>query len=555
MSKKEILLDIIKRALGDRLNHLEKKNHEEENSLKLIKTSYDGFSKKISGLIKLREQKIAKDKLEEEKKLKAKHDEEARKAKQKRPTSKAGRKSNLNSTANKNKISDKKNTFQKTKSTANLNKKPIGRSRGKSVSRLNTEGGDSNRNTTGTNNIKKKNNINKKEVHGSKRNNSIGVVKKTLRTSKSMGKLLNKPTLKKAGKEEDDNKKKEIEEMQKMLNNIKIQNKEPEMEIVEKGEDKKEEDKKDELKIELPPQTPPTLMSCYQKGILEKSIIQFLTIKEQIMLFSCNKTFSSLTLGILKDKLTLYKKVCDIFIGQTIDDKINTLQAKYSQEELNAPIKNFELSRGCSKALGLLDDELYLRVFNRPVAEKTLEEIIIVYRLFCQLINKDDLLEIKDDKIFWEKFSKFILDNKGDKLSDFCVKCTLKFNFNNKNILKLKEMAKDNSEKLKPAYFGKICGTTGLFVFLVKDTLEYCGAIEDKKTQASRIKSNYLYEKTLFEGLNKYISFLEGLGSKKEENKIELEKNEEKKNIEEIKEINEIKEVKDSDDTKENNIV
>ena len=529
MTKKEILLDIIKRALGDRLNQLEKKNHEEENSLKLIKTSYDGFSKKISGLIKLREQKIAKDKLEEEKKLKAKHDEEARKAKQKRPTSKAGRKSNLNSTANKNKISDKKNTFQKTKSTANLNKKPIGRSRGKSVSRLNTEGGDSNRNTTGTNNIKKKNNINKKEVHGSKRNNSIGVVKKTLRTSKSMGKLLNKPTLKKAGKEEDDNKKKEIEEMQKMLNNIKIQNKEPEMEIVEKGEDKKEEDKKDELKIELPPQTPPTLMSCYQKGILEKSIIQFLTIKEQIMLFSCNKTFSSLTLGILKDKLTLYKKVCDIFIGQTIDDKINTLQAKYSQEELNAPIKNFELSRGCSKALGLLDDELYLRVFNRPVAEKTLEEIIIVYRLFCQLINKDDLLEIKDDKIFWEKFSKFILDNKGDKLSDFCVKCTLKFNFNNKNILKLKEMAKDNSEKLKPAYFGKICGTTGLFVFLVKDTLEYCGAIEDKKTQASRIKSNYLYEKTLFEGLNKYISFLEGLGSKKEENKIELEKNEEKK--------------------------
>ena len=77
-----------------------------------------------------------------------------------------------------------------------------------------------------------------------------------------MGKLLNKPTLKKAGKEEDDNKKKEIEEMQKMLNNIKIQNKEPEMEIVEKGEDKKEEDKKDEKKIELPPQTPPTLMSC-----------------------------------------------------------------------------------------------------------------------------------------------------------------------------------------------------------------------------------------------------------------------------------------------------
>ena len=103
-------------------------------------------------------------------------------------------------------------------------------------------------------------------------------------------------------------------------------------------------------------------------------------------------------------------------------------------------------------------------------------------------------------------------------MSEFFFKCASQFNFDDKNILKLKEMAKDKVEKLKPAYFGKICGTTGLFVFLVKDTLEYCGVIEDKKTPGNRIKANYLYQKKLFDGINN-INFLEALNKQNEEKK------------------------------------
>ena len=522
MINKEILQDLIKKALGDRLTKLEKKNNEEEASLKLIKTSYDGFTKKISSLIKLREQKIEKDKLEEKKKLAAKKAEEARKNKKKEVPSKAGQRTSKNTAIKK--INDKKSTFTKTKSTTNFNKKPLERSRGKSVSsRLNTEKNETSRNTMGVNNIRRKTLGGKKDNQGTAppRRNTVGGVSKNLRPSKSMGKLTNKPSLKKASNSHnDENKKKEIEEMQKMVNNIKIQNKdtEAEKEKEEKKEEVDEEKKEEEDKYEIKEEVeiiPPTLMSCYEKGILEKSIIQFLTKKEQINLFFCNKKFSSLALGILKDKYSLYKKICDIFIGQTMDDKIRSLEAKYSQDELNAPIKKFELSRGCSKAMGLLDEELYLRVFNRAPPEKTLEEIVLVYKLFCQLLNKDDFVEIKDNKTFWDKFSKFILDNKGDKLSEFLLKCTSEFNFDDKNIFKLKAMSKDSVDKLKPKYFGNICGTTGLFVFLIKDCLEYCGAVEDKKTQGSRIKANYLYQKTLFDELNKNISYLEGLVTKK----------------------------------------
>ena len=482
MNNKEILLELIKRSLGDRLAKLEKKNTEEEASLKLIKTSYDGFNKKVETLIKQREQKIAKDKLEAEKKLAAKQAEEARKAKQKQAGQKNSRKTNLNTTTHRkinDKIGDKKHTFTKTKSTANLTKKPLSKSRGKSMNRLNTtnEGGLSSRNTTmGTNTSRRKTLTKKEDTSKGPKRNTVGGAKKGLRPSKSMGKLLNKPTLKKASNP-DDNKNNEIEEMKKMLNNIKIQEKEPkpeaeikEVEEVKVIEDKKEE-KKDEIKIEQPPQAKPTLLSCYQEGILEKSIFQYLTEKEQITLCLSNKKLSSLALEILKKKLSEFNNAFDLYIGQTIDDRISTLEAKYSKEELEAPLNNFELSRGASKALGILDQELYLRVFTTPVPEKTLEEIIIVYKLFCQLLKMEDYVQIRDDKIFWAKISKFILDNKGNKLSDFCVRCVLKFNFDNKNIFKLKELVKDKAEKLKPAYFSKMCGTTGLFVFLIKDAL------------------------------------------------------------------------------------
>jgi len=500
----------------------------------------------VETLIKLREQKIAKDKLEAEKKLAAKQAEEARKAKQKQGAQRTTRKTNLNATTHRkinDKIGDKKHTFTKTKSTANLTKKPLSKFRGKSLNRLNTttEGGLSSRNTTmGTNTSRRKTLTKKEDTTKGPKRNTIGAVKKGLRQSKSMGKLLNKPTLKKASNPGDDKKHDEIEEMKKMLNNIKIQEKEPkpeaekEVEEVKIIEEKKDEEKKDEIKIEQAPQVQPTLMSCYQEGILEKSIIQYLTEKEQITLFLSNKKLSSLALGILKKKLSEFNNAFDLYIGQTIDNRISTLEAKYSKEDLEAPLKNFEISRGASKALGLLDEELYLRVFTAPVAEKTLEEIIIVYKLFCQLLKMEDFVQIKDDKIFWEKMSKFILDNKGNKLSDFCVRCVLKFNFDDKNIFKLKQLAKDKSEKLKPGYFSKICGTTGLFIFLIKDALEYCGAVEDKKTPPSRIKSNYLYAKTVFEGINKCINFLEGFGPKKEEPKIE-EKKPEENNVTEIK--------------------
>ena len=348
-------------------------------------------------------------------------------------------------------------------------KKPIERVRGKSIGRLPTEVGLG-RNTIA---INPTTGNNKKKVSGTKKEkdntlndlpqrHTIGglMTKRPMRTSKSMGKLGNKPSLKKTHEN-----KKKVEDV----------------------------DVFEEIKVEV---LPPTLMTCYKEGILEKSILQFLTKKEQFMLFTSNKSLAKLNISILKDTISSYKQTYDVLIGETIDDKIKSLEEKYTQEEMNEPMKNFELSKGAQKAIGLLNEDLYLRIFIRPVQEKTLDEIVIIYRIFSQFLGLEDLAEIKSDKIFWEKFSKYVLDNKGEKLSQFCTESASKFIFNDKNILKIKEMSKDKVEKLKPKYWSAICPTTGFFSFIIKDAVEYTGIVEDKKTQPRRIKANYLYVKS-----------------------------------------------------------
>ena len=178
--------------------------------------------------------------------MEEKKKEEARKAKKKEPATRTGRKSIVNAnTTIKKVVNDKKNTLTKNKSLANLNKKPVGgRSRGKSISRINTDVSEVSRNTM-TTSMTRRRTINKKEEPPSEKYiNNIGKnakneyfgSKRSLKQSKSMGKLLNKPTLKKpSATTSDNNKKKEkekakaTEEMQKMFNNIKIESKEGSM--------------------------------------------------------------------------------------------------------------------------------------------------------------------------------------------------------------------------------------------------------------------------------------------------------------------------------------
>lgn len=70
---------------------------------------------------------------------------------------------------------------------------------------------------------------------------------------------------------------------------------------------------------------------------------------------------------------------------------------------------------------------------------------------------------------------------------------TKSLDFSNENILILKHLAKHYITKLTPLYYSKLCPTTGLFIFIVKEVLEYCGVIQDRKTNPVRVYKNLTF--------------------------------------------------------------
>ena len=50
-----------------------------------------------------------------------------------------------------------------------------------------------------------------------------------------------------------------------------------------------------------------------------------------------------------------------------------------------------------------------------------------------------------------------------------------KIDFGKNNEFQIYMLAKNNYKKILPNYFSNICGTTGLFVFVIKDILEFMG--------------------------------------------------------------------------------
>jgi len=68
-----------------------------------------------------------------------------------------------------------------------------------------------------------------------------------------------------------------------------------------------------------------------------------------------------------------------------------------------------------------------------------------------------------------------------------------------------------NHSKITPTYYSKLCGTTGILTFLIKNSLEYAGIILEKKPNQLRILKNLLYQQTHY---TKQIEKLQALVKK-----------------------------------------
>jgi hypothetical protein len=243
-------------------------------------------------------------------------------------------------------------------------------------------------------------------------------------------------------------------------------------------------------------------------------ICSYLDRNSKFNFLSCSKLLIRQLAYYIDD---VYRNILDInniSSSNSIESRINDIKNKYKGEDFDSPKYEFTLSSYTVKALDLLDDSSYNTIFSIKNLEPRLDHIIFIYRIFFQLIVEEKLVKIENDKKFWEKTRNFILENNEGKTGNFIREYISEFDFTYKNIYRLKKLVRGNEDKIKPLIYEKICKTTGIITFIIKDSLEYCGIIFNNKKTMPSIVINYLENtKNNINRVKGYIDQLKEMGN------------------------------------------
>ena len=242
---------------------------------------------------------------------------------------------------------------------------------------------------------------------------------------------------------------------------------------------------------------------------IAKLIASFLDKQTKYNFFSCSKKLVNnlfLELNDTYNKIIEMNKISSI---NSIEEEINKIKNQFKGENLDSNKYSFQLSKGSMRAIQILDNEIYNNIFKSKELNPPLDKIILIYRIFFQLINQEEINEIVSDKKFWNEARIYFLENDDNKIGYFIKDNISEFDFTNENIYKLKKLTKGYEEKLKPTNYEKICETTTLFTFIIKDALEYCGIIYNKEKNNPGITISYLgFIREKLNDIKEYIDIL-----------------------------------------------
>ena len=205
----------------------------------------------------------------------------------------------------------------------------------------------------------------------------------------------------------------------------------------------------------------------------------------------------------------IHKLVIYYLIQYLQKEKREILQIKDSLNITNIPeredFENIVLNKGSKKAMQLLNESLLNHLFKDT--KFPTDDIILIYRIYFQMINHPFSLIAKSDVYnFWEKCKLYFTSEQNGKTGDILLSMInqKKIDFSKNNEYQIYELAKGNYKKILPNYFSNICGTTGLFVFVIKDILEFMGI-----TQKIKKKENAFWTYTdILESIDEKINYL-----------------------------------------------
>ena len=175
-----------------------------------------------------------------------------------------------------------------------------------------------------------------------------------------------------------------------------------------------------------------------------------------------------------------HKLVIPYIVKLLKEEKNKLLEIKLSLNFTTTPervsIENIVLSKSTKKATQLLNESLLNHLFKDNKFPS--DDIILIYRIYFQLINHPYSKIAKSDIFkFWEKCKLYFTSEQNGKTGDILLSIinNKTIDFSKNNLYQIYMLTKDNYKKIFPNYFSNICGTTGLFVFVIKDILEFMG--------------------------------------------------------------------------------
>ena len=207
------------------------------------------------------------------------------------------------------------------------------------------------------------------------------------------------------------------------------------------------------------------------------NILIFLNQNDIFQIKNCSKYFHT-------SIINYFVKLLDIEKIKILEKK-NNLNLKENEAYHDLELKNLILNKGTLKAIKLLNEEIFCRLFFEDKTPN--KDVILVYKVYFQLINYKEITNLyknNSEDIIWDKCRIYFRNNFG-KISEILLNNIVekKIFLTGENLYKIFKLIENDVNKFCSGYYSKLCGTTGLFIFYIKDILDFLGFSNEKKFQ------------------------------------------------------------------------
>ena len=226
-----------------------------------------------------------------------------------------------------------------------------------------------------------------------------------------------------------------------------------------------------------------------------KNILKYLPQKETIYFYSINNYFNKKRIAFFGNKKEELLSILNLKKDETIENKINEIKNKFTEEELSHK-KKFEITQETSYILKKINKEDYLKKLKN--LEKN-ENIFIIYKILFILLGEENIYNTLNKDIFFKKCLYFF-ENSPDNLGDFILEKIPEFNFEKNEFNMIENLIKDNKSEI----INEISNSKKyLIIPLIKEFLEYIGIIfSENKTEGSIYINNLRKNQIIINYLN-----------------------------------------------------